>query len=165
MKWKVVLFLEELATLCSELTHCGGGSVCPVSERRTAGCVGESWSSGNCCPRPTGGHHRSGSGEFRDGLEDYIPSRPYWAPQGRPAQPISSRGGSAPERPLPRVWLAPTLEECRCLFLSRNAAGEQRFHMLHGGEMIARMDRLLVLCTVLRGFIAWRSDCQQLEAT
>ena len=30
--------------------HCGGGAVCPVSERRTTGCVGERGCSGASCP-------------------------------------------------------------------------------------------------------------------
>ena len=61
MKW-VVVCSRSTRNFVLGAHHCDGGPVCPVSERRTTGCVGESWCSGAASPSQRAGAVSPGSG-------------------------------------------------------------------------------------------------------
>ena len=60
VKWEVVSRNSRNFVLGAH--HCGGGAVCPVSERRTTVCVDEGWCSGAVCPGQRAGAVSPGSG-------------------------------------------------------------------------------------------------------
>ena len=142
VKWKVVCFSEH-SQLCAWSS--------PLRLWRRLSRFGAphhrlSWRElvlGGLLPWPACGHRLARVGQFRDNLEDYIPLG------HAGCQKSGLHKQSPPERPLPIVWLAPILEDRCRWFLSQNAACEQKFHTARG-EMIARMDRLLLFCTMLR---------------